>query len=269
MKITKLLALILAIVLSLGAMTSCDAIYETAADKVLEIADKKLMRTPYKMDIEMAFSSKNSEMNSALSVFDDTEVEILVDGSNVAMTMDIKTEIAREEIGILMEYIIIDSVAYAKARVEAQGLSQTIRQKAEMTDDDIEDFMDENSASYGADHSDFNNKSLKFENGKFIITCTEITKSGADSLKALLEDQLDSSIDVDIDDVEVVFTTNGLQYESMKLSCRYILEIGGTEITINYVAETTYEYGDEYKVKEPKDKDRYVEVDFDDLLSDF
>ena len=87
MKITKLLALILAIVLSLVAMTSCDVVYETAADKILETADKKLSEAPYKMDIEMSFSSKNSEINEALSMFNSSEIEMLVDGSNIAMNM--------------------------------------------------------------------------------------------------------------------------------------------------------------------------------------
>lgn len=269
MKITKLLALILAIVLSLGAMTSCDVVYETAADKILETADKKLGEAPYKMDIEMSFSSKNSEINEALSMFNSSEIEMLVDGSNIAMNMEIETEIMNEEVGISMEYIIIDSMAYAKASVEVQGLSQTLKQKAKMTEEDMADFMNENSSSYGTNHSDFDNKSIKFENGKFIITCTEISKSGEDALKSLIEDQLGTSIDVEVEDIEVVFIASGLKYESMKISCRYVIDIGGTEVTINYVAETSYEYGDEYKVEEPDNKNSYAEVDFDDLMSDF
>ena len=269
MKITRLLALILVIVLSLSAMTSCNVVYEMAAEKVLTMADEKLTSTPYKMEVEMAFSSKNSEINSALSMFNDSEIEILIDGSDIAMSMNIETEIMRENVGIYVEYIIVDKMAYAKASVDVQGLSQTIKQKAQITDDDIEELMSENNASYGADHTNFNNKSLKFENGKFIITCTDISKSGADSLKAMIENQIGDSIDIDVDDVEVVFTMNGFQYESMKISCKYIIDLYGTEVKINYVSEVSYDYGDEYKVEEPSNKNSYAEVDFDELLSDF
>ena len=272
MKITKLLALILAVVLSLGALTSCDAIYSFTADKLIAQADKKLTEGPYKIDLEMAFSSKNSEVNEAFSMFNDADLEAWYDGANVAMFMDIDTEIMGEDVGISMEYRIVDKMAYAVASVEVQGLSQTVKQKAELSDDELEEFKDQNSGSGGVHYEDFEKSALEMADGKFIITCTEITEDGAEKLKELIEYQLGEAakdVDLEVSDVEVVCTLKGLQYESVKISCKFIITIAGVSTTVSYVAENNYEYGDDYKVEEPKNSQGYLEVDYDDLLSDF
>lgn len=273
MKITKLLALILAIVLSLGAMTSCDVVYTFTADKLLTMADEKLMNEPYKMNIQVAFSSDNKELNSVLSMVNDADLEVRMDGENIAVNMDMWTEIMNEEVGISMEYIIIKHMIYATASVEVRGMTQSLKQKAEMTKDELDEFISDNISDGEVTPSNFEKKDLKFSDGKFIITCTDITKETAEDLEKEMMDQLGSISEVteiEVEDVEVICTMNGLEYEKVKLSCKYLIKIG-TEVfaTVNYVSEIDYDYGEEYAVKKPDGAQGYLEVDYDDLLSDF
>ena len=248
MKITKIAALFLGLILLLSLFTACDmddpkAMQANAALKLLE--------APYIMTMTMDYSCADEEINEVLQGISGSEISMNVDGTN--FTLEMKT------LGQKVEYVFADNVLY----IDMMG----IKMKSEVSEEDIDEVLD-----IGASNIDdfsvevFSSvKTDKRADGSVEISCKGFTSEANEMISSLLEsleaigDSTKVELDKDKFEYVVVIGKDG-RYESISMSLIINIDVDGDKLAVKYDANMAFNYEDAVKVKAPADADDYFDA---------
>ncbi|MBE6585757.1 MAG: hypothetical protein E7645_04420 [Ruminococcaceae bacterium] len=266
----KILVLLLSLVMVLSMFVACEtpnvegekteapteAPTEATPQSVMEAADQAMLSAPYKMTMKMAYSSDNAELNEVYKQMD-MEIPMIVDGNNMSMDMSMEME----GITIKMLMTIVDKTLYYD--MEIMGQSQKV--KCSLTDKQLEDFMKENNAQLPVSPEEFGKISMEEKDGKFLISCDEITAEGTKMLNDLMAGSL-GDVDLTIDDITFTMTIADNKYESMNMGTTCSMNIGDTKTSVTLDADVLFDYENVAPITAPEDADSYQEMSYDDLM---
>jgi hypothetical protein len=250
----KILALVLALAMVCAMLVSCGE----DAKAILKKADEALQNTPYVMTMKMNFESDNEDVNKIFSLME-MEIPVTIDGKNVAldMSMDVMGYTAS------IELIIADMVVYYDMSV----LGQSVKMKANMNDEQYQEFMEENNTEMVVNPEDFSEITLEVKDGKKYIACAKINEEGIKELNDMMKDFLgEDDASIAVSDITYGVTLKDGKYESMELSCVYAITVGTESYNITMNLGSEFSYDNVKKITAPADADKYQSVDFDELL---
>lgn len=255
MKITKIAALLLGLMMLLSLFTACDM----SNPKVMQAnAALKLLEAPYIMTMTMDYSCDDAKINQVLQSFvSDSEMSMNVDGKNFILKM--------KTLGQKVEYVFADNVLY----IDMMG----IKMKSEVSEEDIDEVLD-----IGASNIDdfsvevFSSvKTDKRADGSVEIRCKGFTSEANEMISSLLEsleaigDSTKVELDKDNFEYVVVIGKDG-RYESISMSLVINIDVDGDKLEVKYEANMAFNYEDAVKVNAPADADDYFDAgDFDGL----
>ena len=248
----KILVLILSLSVICCALTSCS---ETAAD-VIAKADKALLSKPYQVDMDMSFSCDNQELSSIFESME-TDAKMYIDGDSMKLVM--------EMMGAELEMLCHDKVMYMA--VSFGGQSQ--KAKATMNDEQLEEFMGENSTTSDFSVSDFETVEMKTEKGKTIITCTGISEEAlAKEVNSAMEDMglNGTGAELAIENLKLVTVIEDGKYDSYTITGDYVIKIQGLSFNVGYEIELEFDY-ENVALSKPADASSYQTLTYDELMN--
>ncbi len=246
--------LALMLVACMLAFTSCESV-----ESALEKADKALKEKPYTVSMSMDFECDDKTLNTIFDAMS-VEVPINIDGDNVSM--DMSMDVAGQSLGMKMS--VVDKVLYSSVDMGALG---STKMKATLNDEQLKEFIRENTAEMPVDYFQFEELKQEKKDGKEIITCSGITTEGLTALNKEMSDALvNMGADAAVGDISFVITLADGKYESVALTCSYTVTIQGKAYTVSMTMNAKYEYQDVAAITAPADADSYTEVNYSDIM---
>ena len=221
------------------------------------------MKAPYTIDLDMSFTSDNSDMNKIFENMENVDLELAKDGDNY----QIKMEMDMEGVGADMLYTIIGDTIYLKADVEYMGAKDSVKNRATLTEDEKEEFLGDNSMSSDITAADFATVEMEYIDDEMVITCKDLKDEARAELKDMIGDQLGqlNGATVNVENVKLVCEIDDFKYDTCVLTCDYTITYLTETYTISMRMEMEYDYDDIIAVVAPSDASTYKEVDFDDI----
>lgn len=259
MKTARFISIFLVLALVFGCVVSCGA-NELDPVKLVENAENEIAKKPYSIEMDMSFTTSNTQYKSVFEAMSIEDVKVLVDGKNVNMSMNMDSR----GIKTSMEYTIFNRVMYVNMSLSGYGQKQTVKQKANMSAEEVREFLGDNGVDSELLISDFAECSMTKDGDAYIISCTGITDDIEDVLLDKVSGIADGA-DIEISDVSYRITIEDGKYDSVYLYCDYAMTAGSE--TVEFTMKTTmeFDYDDEVKITAPADADEYVEVDYSEI----
>lgn len=247
------IALALMMIVSLFAMTSCGK----APAEMLDAASEALSEKPYTMTMQMNVETDNAEVQEYLNMMN-TEIPVIIDGSNMSVDM---TSSAMGQ-AASMKMILVDKVLYYNMELG----DRVVKMKANLNDEQMADFTDENSADMPVEYNMFTEFTAETKNGKTVITCSGLNEEG----KKALNDELASAInqlgEATLSDLSYTVALKDGKFDTMNLSCTYTVAVNGVSVTVTLNLNATFSYDNVPAIVAPADAADYREVDYGDLM---
>ncbi|MBE6639325.1 MAG: hypothetical protein E7616_07755 [Ruminococcaceae bacterium] len=249
----KILALLMTLFFLSSMLVSCDN-----TQKILKKANAALQEAPYAMTLKISCECDNKEYNKIFSSMD-MRIPITVDGKNISMDLKINVNGYRA----IAKVIVADMVVYNKV----ETISQTVKMKADMNDEQYQEFMEKNNAEMMLSPKDFGELTVETKDGKEYIACDKVSEEGLEELNDMIAEILKSlDGEATVSDVAYGVTLNDGKYESMEMTCVYSVTVGGETCNVTYHLSAEFTYGNIPKVYTPEDASSYQEISFDELM---
>ncbi len=250
----KIVSVMLALMLvaCMLAFTACESV-----ESSLEKADKALKEAPYTVKMSMDFECDDQTLNTVFDALS-MEIPVTVDGDNMAM--ELSMDVMGQKIGTKMS--VVDKVLYSSVDM---GIT-SVKMKATLNDEQLKEFVSENSAEMPVDYLQFEELKMEKKDGKDVITCSGITTEGLTALNNQLAETMEAmGAEAAAGDLSYVITLADGKYESMALTCSYSITMSGKTYTVSMTMNAKYEYENVAKVTAPADADTYTEVSYDQI----
>ena len=255
MKKTLSLLLVLAMLLSMALLSSCDAAFAAAA---IEKADKALEEAPYKATINMNFACDDAALNKVLSAMN-MEVPMVMDGENLSFTM--KTPVSETGTAEIL-VTLVDKVIY----YEATYAGQTLKMKTTLNEEQYTEFMGEASTQMPVNATYFEKLSMETVDGKKVVTCSDLKAEGSEELNELIADALEGmEAQATVESIDFSVTIADDKYETMDLSVTYSITVAEKTYSVTLDITMAFAYGDADPVVAPEDTSNYQEVSYEDI----
>ena len=259
MKTARLISIFLVLALVFGCVVSCGA-NESDPVKLVENAENETAKEPYSVEMDMSFTTSNTQYKSVFEAMSIEDVKVLVDGKNVNMSMNMDAS----GIKTSMEYTIFNRVMYVNMSLSGYGQKQTVKQKANMSAEEVREFLGDNGVDSELSISDFAEYSMTKDGDAYIISCTGITDDIEDVLLDKVSGIADGA-DIEISDVNYRIIIEDGKYDSIYLYCDYAMTAGSE--TVEFTMKTTmeFDYDEQINISAPDDADEYEEVDYSEI----
>ena len=256
----KVVSLLVALVLALGCLASCE---EPTVAGLIEDAAAKMSEQPFTATASMTFSSDNETYNQIFSAMSIEDMKILVSGNDVAYSMEMEAMGAKTAI----EYTVVSGVIYAKSTVSAFGQTETEKQKATVSEADANKILADMNVSIDVNPEDFVESKLEEDGDTYVITCSGKTDKLNESLmKTLggLAESFEGSFAISA--VNYVVRIKDDLVEKETLSATFNISVQGQEISFTLNMNMAYDYESPVSITAPQDAASYEEVDYGDII---
>lgn len=258
-KITKVLALCLALVMAMMFATSCDL---NSPQSVTKMADNALNNKPYQVTMTINYSSENAQMNSAFAMINGTEFVIKADGVDFIMT----NSMSIQGMSLNTSYTAIDGMIYLEQTVKSGSVKQSQKQKAEITDEQYEEFVAANNVKVVSGLSEFDEIEMEKTEDGYKLTCLGGAEGMIKDIKEGFKSSMgDADLELEVENVKLVAEVKDRKYDNMVLTFDFAIVSSGVSIIVSCELEMDYDYDVEFTVAVPEDADKYELVDYDKL----
>ncbi len=248
----KILALVMALILTCVMLVSCDN-----PISMLKKADAALDEAPYAVTMKMEFECDNDELNQIFSLMN-MEIPATVDGENLAMDMSMNMM----GYAVDAKMTVADKVMYYNMEM----MGESVKMKATMNDEQYSEFMAENNTQMAVNPKDFGKLTVENRDGKKYIACGEISEEGIKALNDVMADSLEGMDgEATVSNVTYGVTISNGKYESIEMTCVYSVTIYEETYNVTFNLSAEFSYDNVEKITAPADADTYEEVSFDDL----
>ena len=259
MKAIRFISVFLVLALIFGCFVSCDA-EEIDPAKLLENATNATSNAPYAIEMDMSFSTSNTKYKSTLENMSIDGMKVYVDGKNINMSMDADVSGVKTN----MEYTVFNRVMYVNMSISGYGQKQTIKKKANMTAEEVKEFLGDNGVDSEISVSDFTEYSMAKEGDVYIITCAGVT----DDIKEVMLDKVSGLVngaEIEVDDVTYRVKIADGKYDGVYLYCDYVMTVGSETVEFTMKITLEFDYDEEVKISVPDDADEYDEVEYSEI----
>ena len=262
MKIAKILSLLFVLALIIGTMASCGA-EELTAKQIVDNAAVEMEKTPYRVSIDLDFSTSNETYKEIVSAMSLKGIEMDVDGKNLHFGIDMDMGIATMQ----AEYTAVDGTVYVNATTSSLDSTQSVKRKAVLNEDQLTEFLADLNLSNDMNVEDFISTTVAKDGDTYTIACEGMT----DKLNEALSEMIGSAASgisgaPTISDVSYVVNVKNNKIESAKLSCTYKVTVSDEEIDFTMNFDMVYDYDASVSITTPSDAATYTEVDYDELM---
>ena len=255
--ITRLSALLLALVLTISCLSACDGFGNQGNSQ----ADENLQTDVYTVTTEIKFATDDNKMKDAVNGMNSTLVTN-VDHDNFKIAVDAATGNA----SVNNEYILVDGVLYHAISLTLGEFTSNSYKKATFDVAEKEDIL----YNYGAASLDidyFLTQDLYEGANSKTYTCTDINDEALKGLDAMYSARLSSlGGSVEIANVEYIVEYASGRVTSSTLSISFVISIDGTSYTVIMRQYSGYDYTNQQSVTAPENADSYTEVSYEDII---
>lgn len=260
MKISRIVSLFVALALFLSCAVSCMA---PDAKALLDEATAAMAETPYTLTMNMSFSSDNTEIDALLSAMSVKDMKVDVDGDDIHFKMDMDAGIVKTE----MEYTVVSGMIYMKMIASAYGYNETVKQKAAINEQQLDEFMSEMQLSQNMDIADFVEIDLTTSDGAYVISCSGVTEKLNEAFDEMMSGALESMGDsIKISNAAYEIKIKDKKIDSARLTFTCNLTVNGEEIEFSMISNMNYDYEGAVSISAPSDASSYKEIDYSALI---
>lgn len=266
MKLRRVLALCLIVVLTIGCLASCS---EPTAEELITKADQALKDAPYSVTVDMTLSGdENDEIASqVISMMDGIDMSFAVDGDDIKMSYGMEMDYGAFSMSMDMSMIAIGDTMYIATTQSYDGEEETMKMKATVTDEQRDELLSQTGGSATEmTAADFETVTMEKGDGVYLIKCTDLKEESADKLNGMFAGAMGGAGSVAASNAEIVFEVKDGKYQKATITCDYSIDVGDdTTVTIAASIVMTFNY-EGVDVTAPSDAADYEEIDIGDML---
>lgn len=262
MKVKRLAALSLVVVLIVGMLAACgESVPEV--DKIISAAEGAMEGGIYSATVTTGIASAREDINGALAALDGNTVSIAVNGKNFKMDMELSTG----NIAIVKSFTAYGGTLYGLTEVAVGSESVSDKKKAELGGEAVGELLSALGAGAEVSADDFISVVLSGEDGEYEIVCSQIKTDAKDILNNMMASGFeDSEIATTLQDVTYTIKISGGTYKSTTLEASYAITEPDDVYTVTVTTTTEYEYGTAPKIDAPQNAAEYEEVALDSIV---
>ena len=242
--IKKITSVILVAAMLLLALCSCDLIGGKDPSELVKDAETVLASEPYAMNMAIKYTSEDAGMQAVIDGMSTPTVKVDVDGSDFMIAMSYKYQGLRSGV----TYTRIGETLYTERNDEG---TITVTEEAYTIEENLA-LAEKLGTASNIGINDFASVSAKSFNGVSVISCTEIKDAALNVLVESLTEQL-ASLDafVAIKDVTLAIQITDGRYETIILSCDYVISVDDNVYNLNMQYATEFDYDKEIVITAP------------------
>ncbi|MBQ8408884.1 MAG: hypothetical protein IJY39_08475 [Clostridia bacterium] len=255
MRITKIFAVVMSVLMMLALFTACEE--EKTPAELEAVAAQKLLEEPCAITTEMNYSCDDEQMNAVFEEMSGMEMTVYMDGTNFAMDM----ELYGEKVG----YVYVDNTMY----IDVMGMKMRMALTAEQAMEMMGSGSTEMTA--GSVNSFKEVTVVLNDDGSTTITCKGLSDDDNAMIDSMMgelgsTEGVEASVDAENMTLVIVIDKDGF-YKSMDVDMAMTLDIEDYGV-VNVDADMTMTYDFEAgkEITAPEDADSYEQVDADDFL---
>ena len=241
-------------------------------EEAFEIADKSLESTTYRVDMALDFNTDDFRLANSCEIWSDMEFYEIKDGKNFHTYMNVDSRWLLSTMAVT----VLDNTYYMYTSNHTGN--GTVREMCKVTDEQLaalekknaEEAIEQIDLDFSIELEDFENASIKEENGKYIVTLSGAKEDTLDSINGLVNTFI-STAAMEYDDFGCVLTISDGKLESLIINADFSIErssYGETEVN-DFFAKISYTF--DYTidgVTPPEDLKYYNEVYFEHLYGE-
>lgn len=247
----KILALLLALALSLSVLASC------------ELISGNNQKDTYTANITITFLSNDAKMSAAIDAMS-SSATLKVNGGDLSL----KTSASTDSASVTNNYVYIDGVMYHHTGVTVGEKSVETYKMASVSELELDELLSKAGAGADIGIGDFEAQEITGTNGNYTYTCTEMNSEAKTSLCDIIGGGLKGiGATVTIQDADYVLETENGRNKCYTLTCHLLINMGGTDYEVTMRTKCEYDYSAKVNIFAPvEDIDKYVEVSYKDIM---
>ena len=260
----KLIALTLAIVMSMCALASCGGSSELSGDDIIGAAKSYLGNNAYSATATLTLDTKNAELSEKLQSAYPTVISYSVNGDDFTANMQVTVD----SYSVSKEYIAKGGVLYNESTVKIGAQETVIRKKTELNSKDMSAILTDLGTGAEIDFSDFENFDIEGDEDNCTITCTNLnvySNIGASKVIGAFLNEADTQLTVAKAQL-VIYIKDG-RYSKTVLTFDYYVGTGSDAFKMSSTITTVYDYTGAPTISAPANADLYTTVDYDNALN--
>lgn len=268
MRKNRIIALVMILALFVSSLASCARTPEDIRDR----ANKKLSKK-YEMEFDINFACDDLVLGEIFEQLERTEIAVYRDGENLYTVNRSKIDDGSGENVFTNEYTFVGDTLYlnmTRTWKDSDGVdrAQSAKIKGTLTSDERAQLISNLCFIGDITADDFTEISERFDEDALITVYSGESDHARivmeNSLLAMLESAADSAeasnlvMTVEIEDGE---------YESIKITCDYVVVIGGLTVNTVMEMEIEFDFDDGVRVKAPADASTYTDTKMSEYLN--
>ena len=261
----KILALVLAVVMAVSMLASCELLEgEVTAEEVLKAASEALESAPYSATSTTVIDAKDPDLAAKLEGVSNAGITYSVNGSDFTARMSVSVS----GIEVKRTYTVVDGILYNESIIEIEDDQTVIKKKAEIDETELSGILAEIGAGAELTYEDFETVELSGSRKNCTVVCTKAkaaSLSGADEI--LGSALLDADVELTLRDATLTLVIKDGKYESVTLAYSYYIENENGIYNMTAELKTTYDYSTEVAVSAPQDAEVYVSTSYENAMN--
>ena len=272
---TKLLALITCLFILCGCFVSCkkdqqndgennNVNEETGGENNSgDTEEPEETSDSYTVTVKTVYETKDAKMKDAIAAIGSPTTTISFDGDNIkvdsfATVNDITTK---------TDYVYIDGVIYYANEISVGELFLSEYKKANMNAEQKSQLLSDVGAGANISKEDFSQSNTEPHGYSIIYTCTGISSDAKESLCNIFASKFEAiGATVKLSDVTYCFETIKGEITSSKISCNFVINMGGEEYKVTMHLNYEYNYDAEVSISAPRDAEEYLDASLEEIL---
>ena len=267
MKIRKILSLLLAFAIFLS-FASCSRSGSVRGEEKRRIADEKLAKNKYVMEVELDFYCSDTEVKDIFDQLESSKTKIYVDGDNFRSVNDMFIEYDGNKVTFNTEYTVFDGVVYRNMAYTANGATKSSLAFAEADEETVRALIDKITVIGGVNADNYDGCDTKQDDGDVELIYFTPNNDALIALENVMISQLESSCErVKADELtSLTIEFDGKRYESATVQCSYDVTISGKVYKVSMTAEIEFDYDERFEVKPPQNVSEYIRTEIENLI---
>lgn len=250
MSMKRLTALILSLMIIIGALSSCD------------FGVKDLQSDTYVVNVRVRFATNDDKMKAAVDAMNSTAV-LSVDHGNIQM----EAVSAINDVSVKNSYVYIGGIIYHSNQTSVGDMSVAEYERAAASDVEIDSILSKAGAGASIDVIDFNVQERDGKNENYIYNCSRITSKAKESLCNIISSKFEGlDATVILTEASYSLETEGDRSVSSVLSCNFEITMNGSTYEITVHTYCDYDYDAEVNISAPSDSEKYAYVSIEDII---
>ena len=263
MSLKKILAMSLALALSLSCLFGCELVGGSVdAVAAMKEAEGTLTDSQYTAVVTTEISAKDPALKERIDALGESNITIVYGDAGFKLRSDMSIDGAR----VFGTYTAFDGVLYFESMATVGEDSSFLKQKARIDQMDLNAFTSHIGAGIQIDYTDFESVVASGSAGKCTVTCTDLKDELVESAEYTLSSMLGDDFKLTLSDVVYVATLKDRAFMTESVKYMFSVEMDGALYNMESVVTIAYDYSTEISISAPADAEMYDEISFENMI---